>query len=262
MTQTLRRAPWGALTLLLLAAPVSARGGDDCNGWRDREGDHRYCETRELTVDGLPGLLSVDARRNGGISVLAWDRDEIAVEARISAWDRHEDDARSVVAAVEIELGPTIRAHGPDEDSWSVSYRIHVPRDTNLDLRAHNGGLSVTGIRGDLRLDTENGGISLDAVAGDVEARTTNGGVDVDLVGSSWEGSRLDVETRNGGVDLSVPDGYSAELEVGTVNGRVEIDFPVTVQGRLDRNIRTTLGAGGELVRVVTTNGGVRVRRR
>jgi hypothetical protein len=94
------------------------------------------------------------------------------------------------------------------------------------------------------------------------EARTMNGGLDVELAGTSWEGTRLDVETRNGGVDLSIPDGYSAELEVGTVNGRLEVDFPVTIQGRLDRHLRTTLGGGGEPVRVVTTNGGVTVRRR
>ena len=38
--------------------------------------------------------------------------------------------------------------------------------------------------------------------------------------------------------------------------------FPITVSGRLRSNIRTTLGDGGPLVRVKTTNGGVKVRQR
>jgi hypothetical protein len=35
----------------------------------------------------------------------------------------------------------------------------------------------------------------------------------------------------------------------------------VTVQGRLGRNVSTTLGDGGALVRAETVNGGVRVSR-
>jgi hypothetical protein len=44
----------------------------------------------------------------------------------------------------------------------------------------------------------------------------------------------------------------------------MQIDFPITLQGRIGRmtRIRTTLGAGGAPVRVVTTNGPLSVRRR
>ena len=72
----------------------------------------------------------------------------------------------------------------------------------------------------------------------------------------------LDVETHNGGIRLNLPQRYSAELETATTNGRVSIDFPVTVQGRLERELRTTLGSGGVKIRAVTTNGGVTVRQR
>jgi hypothetical protein len=61
---------------------------------------------------------------------------------------------------------------------------------------------------------------------------------------------------------MTVPDNYSAVLDTGTVNGRLSIDFPVTVQGTLTRRLTTTLGAGGARIRAVTTNGGVTIRRR
>ena len=54
-------------------------------------------------------------------------------------------------------------------------------------------------------------------------------------------------------------DAYSAELEAGTVNGRIRIDFPVTVQGEIGRSLTTTLGAGGATIRAKTRNGGVRI---
>jgi hypothetical protein len=61
---------------------------------------------------------------------------------------------------------------------------------------------------------------------------------------------------------MSVPEHYSADLEAGTTNGRVSIDFPITVQGTFRKQLNTTLGAGGARIRAITTNGGVSIRRR
>jgi len=119
-------------------------------------------------------------------------------------------------------------------------------------------------VNGNLRFDTTNGGVRLQDVGGRVNGETRNGGLDVRLNGTRWDGDGLDVQTSNGGVTLSIPDGYNAELETRTVNGGLRIDFPITVQGELSsrRGISTTLGSGGPPVRVRTTNGGVKINRR
>jgi len=96
-------------------------------------------------------------------------------------------------------------------------------------------------------------------VGGDVRGATTNGGLQIELDGARWSGTGLDARTTNGGVTVSVPRGYSAELETSTVNGGFDIDFPVTVQGLIGHTLRTTLGDGGPTIRAVTTNGGVRI---
>ena len=123
------------------------------------------------------------------------------------------------------------------------------------------GGVTVRDVAGDVSFQVLNGGVTLANLAGDVEGQTTNGGLTVELTGDSWEGEGLDVKTTNGGVKLYIPDDYSAQLETGTVNGRMNFEFPVTVKGKLDRNISTTLGDGGKTIRVRTTNGGVTVAR-
>jgi DUF4097 and DUF4098 domain-containing protein YvlB len=131
----------------------------------------------------------------------------------------------------------------------------------DLDLRAYNGGLRVQGVTGRIELTTTNGGITLAGIGGDVRGRTSNGGLNIDLAGASWQGAGLDVRTTNGGITLRVPDGYSAMLETGTVNGRVRTDIPLTVRGDIRRDISAQLGQGGPPIRVRTTNGAVRIER-
>ena len=241
------------------ATAQQAAPSKECDGhWR--WGSH-VCELREVTVKAR-GALSVDAGPNGGISVTGEDRKDVLVRATVHAWGDNEDEARAIVGRVVVRTEDVIRAEGPAQNGrngWSVSYEVLAPRDTGLKLQSSNGGIEITNVRGDLEFETHNGGIKLDGLAGNVHGSATNGGVDVRLTGARWEGEALDVRTTNGGVRMRVPENYSARLETGTVNGGVNIDFPVLVQGKIGREISTTLGGGGALVRAETTNGGVRV---
>ena len=240
---------------------------DPCSGnnnWNDDSRQH--CEVRESTMPG--GALTVDAGQNGGISVEAWDRNDVRVRAVVRTNARTDDRAKQLAAAVQIQTGGgRVSATGPDterRENWSVSYRINVPRRTDLDLNASNGGITINGVSGNLRFDTTNGGVRLADLGGRVNGRTTNGGLVVNLSGDRWDGEGIDVETSNGGVTLAIPQNYNAELEARTVNGGMNIDFPITIQGELSsrRGITTTLGSGGPTVRVRTNNGGLKIGRR
>jgi hypothetical protein len=233
----------------------------ECDGdWQLGRSSHA-CELREIVVPAR-GRLSIDAGANGGIRVTGTDRKDVLVQATVHAWGEREDDARATVGQVVVRTDDVVHAEGPTQNGhngWSVSYEVFAPRDTNLKLQSRNGGIAIANVHGDLEFETQNGGIKLDGLAGNVHGRATNGGVDVTLTGARWEGEALDVRTTNGGVRMRVPENYSARLETGTVNGGVNIDFPVLVQGKIGRDISTTLGSGGALVRAETTNGGVRV---
>jgi DUF4097 and DUF4098 domain-containing protein YvlB len=143
-----------------------------------------------------------------------------------------------------------------------VSFELRVPARTNVDLHTVNGGITIEDLQGRQTFETKNGGIALARVNGDVRGNTSNGGVRVVLDGNGWIGEGLDVETRNGGIHVVAPEGYSAHLEAGTVNGGVRVDFPVTVQGRIGRTLSTDLGSGGPTLRLRTVNGGVSIERR
>jgi DUF4097 and DUF4098 domain-containing protein YvlB len=142
-----------------------------------------------------------------------------------------------------------------------VSYEVFVPRRSDLSLDTHNGGITISDVKGRIEFTALNGGVVLKRVGGNVHGGTTNGGLVVELAGDRWDGETLDVKTTNGGIVMSVPENYSAHLETGTVNGSLSIDFPVTVQGRITRELAVNLGSGGATLKAMTTNGGVRIRR-
>jgi DUF4097 and DUF4098 domain-containing protein YvlB len=129
-------------------------------------------------------------------------------------------------------------------------------------LNSTNGGISIDNVQSRMDLKTVNGGVTLKRVGGDVRGRTSNGGVTVTLEGSTWDGEGLDIQTSNGGVNLAIPASYSAHLETRTNNGSLRVDFPITVQGRIDRSLSMDIGSGGPTIKVVSSNGGVRVTRR
>jgi DUF4097 and DUF4098 domain-containing protein YvlB len=250
---------------ILAFAQTGARGSMTC---RDSWGNDRlvnHCEIKEQTVPATGGTISVDGRQNGGLSVKGWDRNEILVRARIQTAAPSQGEADELAKQIRIETsGGKIFAEGPaarQDYHWDVSYEIFVPHRSDLSLQTHNGGIVISDVSGRLEFNATNGGVVLRRVAGNVRGETTNGGLVVELSGDHWDGEQLDVRTTNGGVVMSVPDNYSAHLETGTVNGNLSIDFPVTVQGRITRELAVNLGSGGATIRAMTTNGGIRIKR-
>jgi hypothetical protein len=251
------------------AQEKSEKRGSFCDNYNYSSGDDKvsHKELRESTLAG-GGLVNVDARRNGGIKVRGENRNDVLVRACIQTRGTTEEEARTIARGIRIETGATIRAEGAsDETNWAVSYEILVPRSTNLKLATRNGGIHLTGVDGSIEFEATNGGIHLTDIAGSVKGRTTNGGLHIELSGNGWKGSGLDVETTNGGVHLSIPETYAARIETGTVNGGFKSDLPaLNVERNPERNsgnrggrVTADLNGGGAPVRVMTTNGGVKI---
>ena len=259
------------LTLILGIGAVSAFGNTakgfcDNDNWSN--GDNvSFKELREMTAPA-GGTITVDGRQNGGISIRGENRSDVLIRACVQTWGKSDDAAKSIAGDIKISTSGTIQAENSSGDKgWSVSYEISVPRSSNVDLTAHNGGLSVKGVDGSISFETQNGGVNLDGVAGTVKGRTINGGINVRLVGSTWKGTGLDVQTTNGGVNINVPENFAAHVEAGTTNGGFNSNIVGLQPEKSDDNryyqrktrVNTDLNGGGPLVRIITTNGGVRI---
>jgi hypothetical protein len=224
------------------------------------------------------GRLTVDAGRNGGVTVKGWLQNQVLVRTRVDSWADTDSEAASIVSQVRVDANTgQVAATGPDSRSpggrsnsgWSVSYEIFVPQVSDLNLTANNGGISISDVRGRMEFTSRNGGVNLKRVAGDVTGSTQNGGLHIELAGNTWDGRQLEVSTKNGGITLALPDAYSAHLRTETVNGGLRSDHPAVVTQPAsvaatrvrNQNIDANLGSGGPLIHVSTTNGGITVKR-
>jgi Toastrack DUF4097 len=251
-------------SIVTLAQKDKSRDSLTCNNSWFSDRLSNFCEIKEQTF-APTGTIAVDARKNGGISVAGWDRNEVLVRYKVQAAATTQAEAEALAKQIRVEtVGGKIMATGPESQKdyhWSVSYQIFVPRRSDLSLEAHNGGIVISDVSGRIDFTALNGGVVLRRIGGAVRGSTTNGGLVVELTGDRWDGETLDVKTTNGGIVMTIPENYSAHLETGTVNGGLSIDFPVTVQGRITRELAVNLGSGGATVRATTTNGGVRIKR-
>jgi hypothetical protein len=242
---------------------------------QDRRAD--FCEVREETITNL-NAVDLDARGNGGVSIRGWDRSDVRMRARVSVWDDSRAAAEDVAKNIQITTtGGRIRADGPrdrrrgrdrwswdDDRYWTVAYELQVPRKADLRVDATNGGIVVEDVRGRIDAQTVNGGLVFGDVSGEIRGETVNGGVRVDLANEKWDGPGMELKTVNGGVRLTVPNGFSGELDARTANGGISVDFPITVSGLINhrRQITATLGSGGARIRLSAVNGGISISRR
>jgi len=157
-------------------------------------------------------------------------RGEILSVPRYGVWSFHHDDIE--------------KYRGGPPAFWEIFY-----------------GDSKTGVTLQRLTDRLDGGVVLKRVGGAVKGSTTNGGLVVELSGDRWDGETLDVSTTNGGVIMSVPENYSAHVQTGTVNGSVNVEFPVNGQDKRTKQVAFDLGSGGAMVKAMTTNGGVHLKR-
>ena len=189
--------------------------------------------------------------------------------------------------------GGSLRAEdidGPVEGSTSGgSIRMRDVRGNAL-AETSGGGLDITGVRGSLRATTSGGSIDIDTVAGELYAATSGGSVQIRGAGGRVDahtsgGSvvvRLaagnkgggDLSTSGGGVRVEVDPRVALTVDASSSGGDVHTDLPVTVQ-QLARNngggwpekpfrggsktLRGDLNGGGELLRLRSSGGGVRI---
>lgn len=261
---------WIALAISLGCVPLSAQLQNNsekqltCENSGYDSDRPRHCEIREQNVASI-GRLTVDANRNGGISIKGAIRGDVLVRARIESQADTASAAAALASQVTIDgSGGQVRANGPETLNnawWSVSYEIFVPQNTDLALKTYNGGLTISDVKGQIRFEGHNGGIHLRRVAGDVSGSTVNGGIHAELAGSTWDGSQLELATHNGGVTVSMPSNYSAHIQAETGNGSVHSDFPVSIAGNLrPKQLDFHIGGSGPLIHVTTTNGGISLK--
>ncbi len=228
---------------------------------------------RTIYVRNLNGAIRVESATGATAEVRAekrWRRGD-PKDVKITA----SKTARGDILVCAIWEGRETRCdedgyRSEGNDSWfngrrnndvSVDFTILLPKGVKMDASTVNGGLAISGATAAVKGRTVNGSVEAASTSGPVNAKTVNGSIRV-RAGAMGEGP-LAYETVNGSITLELPDGLNADFEARTVNGSViSEDFPITIQGRIDRRrIEGKIGKGGPELRVSTVNGSIRLRK-
>jgi hypothetical protein len=98
-----------------------------------------------------------------------------------------------------------------------------------------------------------------------VRARSGDGRVTIQADPGSTTDADWDITTGDGSVTVELPDGFAAELDAHTGDGRVRTEdlalSNISGEARKD-TVRGRLGAGGRAVRVRTGDGAILLKRR
>ena len=236
-------------------------------------------EPVDRTIDIRPGGEVSLVNINGKITITSWDQPRVRLQAEKYVESRDEQAAKKAMQELRIDVkatanGVTIETRQPRNDGASgllealfgdhvnmgVRYELKVPRSVNLNVENTNGSVHVEDLSGRLNLETTNGRIEVARCSGSVNAGTTNGAIHAQLLQVA-SGASMHLETTNGGITLAIPPTLAANIEAGTTNGSVSTDVPITTTRFEKHSLRGTMNGGGALIRLSTTNGGIRINK-
>jgi DUF4097 and DUF4098 domain-containing protein YvlB len=148
----------------------------------------------------------------------------------------------------------------------------------SLDATTSNASVELENVDGDATVHSSNGHIQAERLRGSLEASTSNASITASI-GEARRPVRLD--TSNGGVDLTLPPHFESDAHVNSSNASITLhlpdqpnarliahtsnssitsDYEVRTQGSFSKNqMEGTLGSGGALIDLGTSNGSIRL---
>ncbi|HEX2862555.1 MAG TPA: DUF4097 family beta strand repeat-containing protein, partial [Lacunisphaera sp.] len=142
-----------------------------------------------------------------------------------------------------------------------VYYKLMVPATAVLSrVDVVNSTIKVTGMKGEVHLEAVNGNIEAQDLTGAGRFETVNGSVRVSYAAMP-AGGGIVLETVNGSCLLVLPANAAFDLDTDTVNGRINCDFPITLEHSGKRELHGAVNGGGNRVELKSVNGGLTVER-
>lgn len=152
----------------------------------------------------------------------------------------------------------------------------------SLDVTTSNGRVEVRELAGPAVVHTSNGAVDVEEVQGSLDITTSNGRItarltkpepqrpvrlessngSVELTMNELNDNPVRVRTSNSSVTMRLPASVNAQLSANTSNSNISSDFDVTTRGTLNKHhLEGTIGRGGPLLSVSTSNGSIRLQK-
>ncbi len=229
----------------------------------------KFEQSYPLNPNGRVSVSNV----NGSITIEAWDKNEVRLEATKFA------DTKEALAEMELDIVSTSdrfsvevdykRQNYGDHKQWGrkrmeVQFRLSVPRTAVLDeIEAVNGSVTVSNFTNITKISAVNGEVTATNLRGTANLSTVNGTVQCDferLDGSS----KVTLSTVNGRVNLSLPSDINATVKADTLNGNITNGFGLRVKKGeyVGRDLYGRIGSGDAQIKLDSVNGQLAITRK
>jgi hypothetical protein len=265
----MRSRTYATLAALLILGTPGALSAQDRQSERAFTLNETVPSGQWIRVRNVNGEIRVTSSSSGRVEVVgtkSWRRGDpkaVRIESRKSS------DGSILVCAYWTEDATctenSYSSHNEGRNrnnDVAVDFEVRVPKGVKVGVHTVNGEVSVAGVTDEVEATTVNGAVDATSSGGPVTGSTVNGSVHARM-GRLVGDEDLTYSTVNGSVIAEFGTDIDANVELSTVNGRFQTDWPVTITGRVDpRHLRATLGKGGRRIRLSTVNGNVELRKR
>ena len=231
----------------------------------------KFEQSYPITANGRVSVSNV----NGSVVVEGWDKNEVRLEATKIADSKEalaeveiKVDSRADAFSVEADYGNWRRDRG--EKGWKnhskleVQFRLMVPRTAVLDeVETVNGSVTVSNFVNVTKISAVNGNVQASNLRGAANLSTVNGEVTADF-DRLETGTKINLSTVNGRVNLTLPSDANATIRADSLNGSITNDFglPVRKGQYVGRDLYGKVGSGEVQIRLNSVNGGLAISRK
>ena len=202
----------------------------------------------------MEGITKVSVENvNGKIDAVAWDKPYVRVHATKTASGSNADETLRLTEIRVRKVGDELRVETINPNRHKlfgmfdfgshgarVEYEISLPATAEARLQTCNGHVQASGMGAAVSADAVNGSLRI-AFRGPLK--------------------QTHLETVNGSVDVAFARASSIRYNLETVNGRIEGDIDLAVEGKHGpKEARGTYNGGTETLRCETVNGSIRLK--
>ena len=239
------------------------------------------------------GRLSVDGSK-GSITLTAWDRDEVQVQARIEAPKNVSGDyAQRAVDATKVRVtggGGSVairsdyadvpkRSTGDGRSIPEIHYEIRAPKNIRLSVDSDRGPLRIEGFEGSFEIDADRGEMALSNLTGEMRVDVDRGSdsriaslrgsfrIDADRTNVRMDDlriesdSQLEIDRGDVSIDLDPSQGLNLKAELSR-RAELETELPVTTRSIGDDEFEGTLNGGGPELYIESDRGSITLESR
>lgn len=230
-----------------------------------------FRQSYTLTPEGRISLSNL----NGSVTIKAWDRDEVRIEAVKRAFTQE----RLQEAEIRIDASPNlirIETKYPNRSQTFtadverrrnnpalVDYSLTVPKRARLDsIEVINGSLDLEDLSGDVKASAINGRVIAKNLNGPTKLSSINGSLEVSFARLD-ESKPIALSAVNGNITLTLPSDSNAEVKASTVHGVITNEFGLAVRrGQwVGSSLNGQIGSGGARIKIDNVNGQINIKR-